>query len=74
MANDIAPGAYNQTREATEWLKEFNRVIRARSKEVVAGGSEWLTMGTVVSYDGIRHLSGVVDPKRPVRVPERFTN
>jgi hypothetical protein len=37
-------------------------------------GVSWLTMGTVVSYDGIRHLSGVVDPKRPVGVPERFTS
>ena len=45
MANDIAPGAYNQTREATEWLGEFNRVIRARSKEIVAGGSELVDDG-----------------------------
>jgi len=33
-----------------------------------------LAMGVVVPYAGIRHLSGVVDSKRPVGVPERFTN
>jgi hypothetical protein len=26
-------------------------------------GASWLTMGTVVSYDGIRHLSGLLTPR-----------
>ena len=36
-------------------------------------GVGWLAMGTVVPYGGIRHLSGVVDPQRPVGVHKRYT-
>ncbi len=35
----------NQTREATELLGDFNRVIRARWKEIVAGGGELVDDG-----------------------------
>ena len=36
--SDIAPEAWNRTREARKGLGDFNRVIQARWKGIVAGG------------------------------------